>query len=578
MQLPPELVGRLGEVLRQAYPEPAGFRRWLGGTLLASHKDDFPERPAYRDAMAELIEAACRGHWIDRLVIAARDDRPSNGELREVAEQILHAVAGWRAAVRDSLDSREQDALLDFLVEHYRGPTDLDDTLGRVGYSHHKRWVDALDFPDNLRRLIAAAHRDGWDRLLAFCTLYDRWTRPGVPQRAAALLTNWEREGLRLLTELNQLSLDDASVVRCYHGALTPQSFRQMAPPGAGESLVHVAYSIVAAQDAASSDPPSPGDDRPLLRFLQRLAGLPGAGPQAETRVAQLWPQLAAALALPGQFQVERGADEEYSVIVELRDGSEWTAGRPIWTRRAWLYHHRAGKYERLDDHLEGRTETPASMPEYLNALRKRLGDWRVGPGGILFEIFLSRRSLNQAIDQWPLLLDEEIPSEFGFENPVALRAVDRRPDLRDKLARRWARLHAAESLDRDQAVALGSRGGLPREHYQAFERKPELQCLVLETPLGMDGNPEEFPCLHAAITAGLPVILWVRAEAALGSLPAQLGHWTATPPRTLPRLVYELRRACPVEDPDHLGRHLTLFFENGDHWLPDDHQATEAR
>jgi hypothetical protein len=371
--------------------------------------------------------------------------------------------------------------------------------------------------------------------------------------------------------------LPEGQLVACFHDALTEWSVRPNRPPDARETRVYVAYAIAVAQETATDAAEDQGS-QPLRRFLRGVAGLPSIDEGRQRELQHLWRSLASRLNLAGDLGsgVPRRS-ESARVVVELRDSVESAPGRPCWTRRAWLCN--GSSYESLDDHLPDRIETPASISDYLSAIRERLERRRIAPGAIVFEIFLQSRSLSQAVDQWPLLADEGIPSELGYEHAVVIRAADRKQS-RTKLEARWGRLSSAPALDCQRAVTWKSRGGNPAALYREFDQAADLQCLLLETSVGVGSDPVEFPCIQAAIAAGLPAILWARDDVAVHALSEHLTRWAGQPPRTLPELVFALRRSCPPadQDPGHLGRHLTLFFEDGSRGLPENLLAAEAR
>jgi hypothetical protein len=91
----------------------------------------------------------------------------------------------------------------------------------------------------------------------------------------------------------------------------------------------------------------------------------------------------------------------------------------------------------------------------------------------------------------------------------------------------------------------------------------------MLGEPVAEPESLGQFKCLGAATAAGVPVILWARRDKAAATLPKWASESFLKPPLELPRLVHQLRQGCTADDCEHLGWHLTLFFEDADYWLP---------
>ncbi|QEH32486.1 hypothetical protein OJF2_09630 [Aquisphaera giovannonii] len=553
---------------------PTQFDRFLLETFdyrRVHHVQDGP----FLDVVTGVLEAFAReGRDLSLLseVAAARPDRQDIQAIHRRYEESL------RLELPGPSPATGADRFLRFLAEALPDRADVERVLATIGSRLPGGWPWQAGHREGLARLIADADRERWIRLLLFGTHYDRRGRPGLMDLGEGALTRWEREGIRLAERLDELGVDAAAAADCYDRALTALSYRACRPPGAKPTLLLVAHAVVAAQEACSSDRPGPGDDRPLQRFLRHLAA---RGEAIASGLEELHETLAARCGWDGGLREDAGRDgDRYSVVVELKDGAAWSPGTPYWSRRAWLYRHGAGTWARLDDELEDRTETAATMPGYLSAICDRvarLTGHDVSQELIPFEIFLPRSRLGHGIDEWQVSVMGEFLVELGYQTPVVVRSLESGEARKAKLAARWKGLRDARSWHAERHLAFKERGGDPTAHLKEFLARRDLQCVVLKQPLPPDADPaREFPCVLAAIAAGVPAILWARDPSVVPRLSEEVSRWAEGPPRRLPELVHQLRQAAD-EGGDPRCR-ITLFFENGDYALPPEHQASEAR
>jgi hypothetical protein len=362
-------------------------------------------------------------------------------------------------------------------------------------------------------------------------------------------------------------------------------------------ALPQAVAGLMAAQDAVKDSKAEPRP-APLREFMEALLGEPSVTPQGgggspgvvREMVRACWDEVAAALKLPGPnpgarddsagagAPVAAPAAELYSIVVELEDGVADKSGKPAWKRRARLYRHRTKSWARADRDLPDATETPETIGKYLKAVRSWVRGRINRSDAIIFELFVERTLLTRAFDEWDFPLDK-FTGRLGFVSPVVMRVIDRDPDLRPDLERRWDKLETARRLDPDQHVVTRTAGGDVSAIYEDFARNPDLLCLVIDPSLGPQDDVTKFPCLDAAIAAGLPVIIWSRHAKVDPALREKLRDWAEQAPRSLPELVYDLRRNCPRDVAVPLARNLAIVFE-GAHWPParNEEQATEAR
>jgi vWA-MoxR associated protein C-terminal domain len=576
------LTTKLREQLEKALTssfEPEDLRRFASERLAfddVKFGDEVNFGQGKSNVAFDFVEVAVKYHRLEELLLALQAARPNRQTATVVAAFGLTPADLREAVLIDPLSEAQRGQLLEFLTSRYPSLTELQSALKKIDYSYEGLWVSVRSPRENLNCLIDDARNKGWDKLLAFCTLYPRSNQRETKGLLETILSPHERAGIKLLGVLDDPCLEERALVECYNNSLGTWSDPPKLPPGVNETRTYIAYAIMAVQDATASDASSDGE-KPLLRFLQNVIAIETVTQELKQDIIRLWDYLAASLKLTGELKAERGGNERYSVVVELRDSVESTPQMPAWSRKAWLYRHLARRFERIDDHLPDAIENITTMPDYLNALRDRLAR-RVELETVVFEFFLTRKSLAHAIDQWNIMIDDAIPVEFGFENPVVVRSIDRKAPSRGKLKSRWEQLCVAPSLSNPLEVDRRSRDGDPASLYREFDLRPKLQCLLLETHFGPENNLDEFPCLRAAIAAGLPVIIWARDEAVVQCLVDQLAGWLCEPPRKLPKLVHALRRKCPPKDACHLGRHVTLFFENADYGLPENTLASGTR
>ena len=474
----------------------------------------------------------------------------------------------------------EESRLLAFIVAGYTSTTELSECVRRLGYDPEADgfWSGASR-RDNVFALIQKSKAEGWLFLLAFGAIAERIGRPDSEPLASSLFSLHLQAGLFLycnvLVDYGR-DLADATFSGCFRAARQGLngSWEPTTPPGANaEGPLYSACWLACAEEAAR-------ESGPFLRFARALH--PRLGEVGRQRLDAWWTQSAARLGLVGTLSADSPGSaavggECYSVLVELKETTDSTPQDPRWMRRAWLHRHGTARSDPLDEDLPGEPETQETIPNYLISLLNELGRRRIPQDRAVFEFFVSRPSLACAIDQWKVPVEPEIPSEIGYELPVIIRDLDRKPATLSRVQLRWSRLKAAQALE-GGAIRESRRAADPLETYQEFDRQKGLLCLVLSEPVAARKDLDEFKSLIAASLAGLPVIIWARSDKAAAALRKEAVEWFKQPPRDLPCLVHQLRQNSGPGDPEHLGHHLTLFFENADHWLPPEDRLVEAQ
>jgi hypothetical protein len=482
----------------------------------------------------------------------------------------------WSGTMPDVFSGEELLQLRDFLLDRLNDG-EFRQNLSRLGIRAENLWDASGSNRERYFSLLDLANRHRWCKLLAFCVLSDFYD-DGL---AGSLLTEYERAGLQLFRILEDQRVPTDEVVRCYFDA-KPADWDFSPPEKAAAGRMFAAYSIAKSQEHAAQS-------RPLCDFTQGIAACFNKdGNHGGLRsLGAWWERTARDLRLGDDNLIVPAARgrERYSVIVEIRETDTSTPQKPRWMRRAWVFTHGAQRFDELDSDDLGKTETPETISAYLSGLRERLARRRIPADAVLFEFFVSRTSLSLAIDQWTIQVDDEIQSEIGYESPVVIRDLDRKLPTRDKVKPRWERLSQVDHLtvsdgsnDEPHTVLEAAPGGDLNDLYKRFDRSTHLLCLLLTEPFVQRDDIQRLPCLKAALAAGVPMIIWVRCRCAVAALVTSAQQWFCKPPSTLPQRIHDFRRTRPQADLNHLGRHVTLLLEDGDHWFPDDDPLAEAR
>lgn len=505
-------------------------------------------------------------------------------QLRLLRDAILGAVtdqADLERIVQDNLNVRLKDHVED-------GP------LEKV-VADWLNWLIArgrlLEFTSALRQERAANVKlildlDTFDQNLASSQSDEaRKERIRVARERFSLL-RCKRVGLRLLTVIEGETVPAKDVLRCYYAAV-PAEWLLQPPSDSEEAIIFVAYSITLSQEHAKRT-------QPLKRFAQVLSAYfdEKRRPSGKAKVVAWWRETAAELNLgDGDLTSREDSKGQFSVLIEIIRANDSPVHQPLLQTRAWLYTHRGDDsaepmYVPLDADKLNDVQTPETISVYLTELRRRLAKRGVPAERTIFEFFLPQELLAFAIDQWSVQVGAA-KSRIGHESQVVIRLLDRPFETRDKvkIQTRWNRLHKSKKLslstryngrgDADTALECSVEGNID-DLYRDYDVAPKLLCLLITEPLVIREDFQKIACLWAAIAAGVPFIIWPRSAAAAEALKSQARKWLRKPPLEAPRNIHDFRRNCPAGDPSHLGRNVTLFFENAEYWVPDDEPLTE--
>jgi hypothetical protein len=238
---------------------------------------------------------------------------------------------------------------------------------------------------------------------------------------------------------------------------------------------------------------------------------------------------------------------------------------------------------------------TAAELPACLDELREELLRRQIEPERAWVELLLPRELLCADVDEWKVELDfiESIP--IGVEHRLVVRSLERARAPRAALA--WQsraralrrRLRGGCRLVDELASRQGEAIWIEQDDcggaalYAALQDARDVVGAALgRAPLPAPRDPSR-DVLNTVFEAGLPVVLWVRGQAALGQSAAARAEFARLlgqePLSMLPDRVWELRRqAVRSPDRDHLGRHLTLLWDDPSRRSPDFEETHRLR
>jgi vWA-MoxR associated protein C-terminal domain/vWA-MoxR associated protein middle region 0/Effector-associated domain 2 len=192
-------------------------------------------------------------------------------------------------------------------------------------------------------------------------------------------------------------------------------------------------------------------------------------------------------------------------------------------------------------------------------------------------EVILPRQLIDREVDQWPLT-PADFPRPLGVQHPVAVRCLERHrdPSMYRPWRQKWERFKA-HCDDPDAAGTairwIKSIGTVdPGQLLSQLMDDEAVVCVVLAFPpsTGRGLGYDEFA---AAIHAGVPLLMWCRDERNATDFEEEIRQLIGEQGLTrLRELVHGHRRQAHSDEvPDHLGRHLTLLWDDADRFPEDD-------
>ena len=458
----------------------------------------------------------------------------------------------------ERLDPRNALKLHDFIQANFPNVASFEQALSRhLSYSPTQLIV-AASVDQTATKIIQHAHASGWDMLLAFCLIFNRYT---VTQLGNEILSTHLQIGLTLLQDLFTLPLRECEIAACYEGAVTQWS-RADLPEHVSQTMEFMAYAIMAAQQAAD-----PLVDSPLLAFLNRIIAHRKIEEEEIEKIRRFWELSKRRLNLTGKLIVDREAPATHCTVqIELRETSDSSASTPKWLRAASLRFPGVKEPVRISDSNPDQKQTQETMAGFLGDLLNTISERKIAPENTTFEFFVTGSSILRAVDQWLIPFEDGFSITLGRKYPVVLRHGKRSEYGRRATEKRWAKLLDATGLAENQIIRRGASG--EREAlYEELAGAEDVLCVVLDSHVDPTADLGKNACVQAALAAGIPLIFWARRDAPTPELCAQFSQWSALPPRELSKLVFDFRKSAPRDNPVHLGGHLTLVFENADLW-----------
>jgi hypothetical protein len=257
-----------------------------------------------------------------------------------------------------------------------------------------------------------------------------------------------------------------------------------------------------------------------------------------------------------------------------------------LYSVKAWLFGTEGPACLRPGEEKVTRDDLPSCLAELLAELPR----FHAATDRTWVELLLPRELLCAEVDQWRVGLDliEGIP--IGVEHRLVVRSLERASRSRavQALQDRWRavrrRVEAGCRLVDDVLEEEGGRGlalWIDREDcggsplYAALKDAKGLVAAVLGCPPRPDLCDSSRDVLNTLFQAGVPVIIWSRrppSGGAAGVRDALTGLLDTEPFRKLPDRIWNLRKraACSSDDDLHLGRHLTLLWDDPSRPSPD--------
>lgn len=212
----------------------------------------------------------------------------------------------------------------------------------------------------------------------------------------------------------------------------------------------------------------------------------------------------------------------------------------------------------------------PLSFHEIEDAVREmvRIVEQESVLSNIIVELFVDRKLFTKDIWHWQIHVGEDL-GKLLVQFPVVLRWLNRAKSLKEH--KRWRmRWNNLQNLTAQQGAKIKWEWfSHPNQHppgtiIDSWVNSDRGICLAL----GYVPHDQPKDNLSEALNTGTPIVLWFCGPWAN----AQVQKMKLAPVRKgakiteLPLRVWEIRQqARKSNDPDHIGRHLILFFDNPD-------------
>jgi hypothetical protein len=253
---------------------------------------------------------------------------------------------------------------------------------------------------------------------------------------------------------------------------------------------------------------------------------------------------------------------------------------------KAWLFGREGPACLQPGEEKVAREDLPAC----LDALLAELPRFDAATDRTWVELLVPRELLCADVDQWRVGLDFIGGIPIGVEHRLMVRSLERSSRSRavQALQDRWravrrrleARCRLADAGRADEGeeglvlwIERDDCGGTPL--YAALKDAKGLVAAVLGCPPQPDPRDPSRDVLNTLLQAGFAVIVWARRPPDGGAAVVREELSTlldVEPFRRLPDRVWDLRKraACCKADDPHLGRHLSLLWDDPSRASPD--------
>jgi vWA-MoxR associated protein C-terminal domain/Effector-associated domain 2/vWA-MoxR associated protein middle region 0 len=190
----------------------------------------------------------------------------------------------------------------------------------------------------------------------------------------------------------------------------------------------------------------------------------------------------------------------------------------------------------------------------------------------LTIEVILPRQLIDREVDQW-LVAPVGFPRPLGTQHPVVIRSLERLQAF--ALHRQWRRKwdwfkeHASSPDITDGRLHWITVAGMTDPQQLMIQLMagtwPVCAVMAFPPPPGRVLGRDEFA---AAVHAGIPVMVWCRDRRDAAAFEKEIRQLVGDHGLLkLPELVHRYRQQAhyPNQPTSHLGRHLTLLWDDAD-------------
>lgn len=273
---------------------------------------------------------------------------------------------------------------------------------------------------------------------------------------------------------------------------------------------------------------------------------------EQEARLSHSHPAVPSPWYLVVELHEDGAAPDHYQMTVSLQGATE--PGRGLL----------------VDDEPRRLWELPARLEAGLAAVPADV----IRSGRLTVEFVLPRALLNEPVDEWRIGADN-VPQRLSLAYPVHVRSQERArsPGLRAAWLRRWEAVKQYGPNRRDR-------------HVYWIDRPDDSPPEVLQTQVGYDDlllclaighAPQAYPdrardLVRIGWAGGVPIMLWCRDDREFSEFRSAVQDMLRAGGLSgLPEQVHRLRNLPEgAADRGHLGRQLTLLWDDADRGLDD--------